>query len=398
MAIDPTIQVFPFQPDGSDIVNERLEFFTDAIPSWSGEVQTRSVRLTPRRSFEFLSSELADAARWQTHLAWNVSAKPVYLPIWPGGAVLETTLGSGATEVPVDTAWRDFTDGGIALLRNPEDPRRLELLSIDTVEADHLVLTDATANGWPAGSLLLAIRRARLDQDFTTSSFNRGMQYGRQRFVIDEANPYPAIAPATTYRAYPVITDRPSFSADPVIALERQVETVDDSVSLVAVHDPVGIPLYRQEHDWTLDGLAAVSAFRSMAYAIRGARNSVWMPTWRDDLQVAAAMTSAGKNLDVRRCGYADLIAQAINRRDLRIELTDGTVLYRRITASSVLDDATERLVLDTAPGRAIAVDQVAQISFMALCRSDSDIFEFAWWKGTYADIKTAWRARKHDI
>lgn len=397
MAIDTTLPVFSFMPDWSDVLNERLEFQTDAIPVWSGKVQTRATRITPRRSIEFLCSEQAQAAQWQANMAWKAAPGRLYLPLWTEGETLQADMASGSAAIGGDVSLLDFNAGDVVMLRG-ESPRQFELVELDAIASDHFTLANPTVANWPAGTAVLPVRRARMDANFTTSSFTRGMHYGRQRFIIDQANPYPAALPATTYRAFPVITTRPSFGQDPELALERNLERVDDDVGLIAVHDPIGIPLYRQEHNWNLFGRDQLASFRRMVYGLHGARNSVWMPTWRDDLTMVTAMASGSVNLVVAWCGYVDLVALAINRRDLRIELTDGTVLYRRVASAAAIDDDKELLVLDASLGVAVTVDQVAQISYMGLCRSDSDIFEFAWWTGDYAEVTTAWRARKHDI
>ena len=96
--------------------------------------------------------------------------------------------------------------------------------------------------------------------------------------------------------------------------------------------------------------------------------------------------------------GYATRTPQATNRRDLRIQLASGAVLYRRINASVDNGNGTETLTLDASLGVAVTPDQVAQVSFMGLCRSDSDQFELGWWRGDYMDVTTAWRARQHDL
>ena len=82
----------------------------------------------------------------------------------------------------------------------------------------------------------------------------------------------------------------------------------------------------------------------------------------------------------------------------MRIQLTSGAVLYRRVMASANNGNGTETLTLDAALGVAVTPAQVAQVSFMGLCRSDSDQFEIGWWRSDYADVTTAWRARQHDV
>lgn len=397
MALDVTIPAFPFPPDWSDLVRERLEFRTDAIPAMDGSEQTRKTRRTPRRRFEFALAADHDARRAMATLAWARGAGRVYLPLWTEGVRLAATLPSGTDVVPIEVAGREFAEDSVAILLGPTHDHH-QLVEVDTIGADYVSLVNVTDRDFPAGSYLHPVRRARFDAAFSTSAFNRSLTYGRQRFLIDEPNPFEAVAPATVYRGYPVLDTRPSYARDPETSLDRMAYRVDDDVSLVNEHDEVGIPLYRQVHDWNLEGRAALNAWRGMVYALNGKRNSLWVPTWLDDLRLASNMTSDTTAMVVAWTGYAARTPQATNRRDLRIQLASGAVLYRRVNASADNGNGTETLTLDAALGVAVTPDQVAQVSFMGLCRSDSDQFEIGWWRSDYADVTTAWRARQHDV
>lgn len=397
MAIDPTIPAFPFPPDWSELVRERLEFRTDAIPAMDGSEQARRTRMTPRRRFEFTLQAGNTARQALASLSWARGAGRVYLPLWTEGARLEAPLGAGADLVPVDVAGREFSDGAVAILVT-DNPADAELVQVDTIGAGYVQLAGATARAFPAGAFLHPVRRARFDSAVSLAAFNRALSYGRQRFLVDEPNPFPAQAPATTYRGFPVLTTRPSYARDPETSLDRMAYRVDDDIGLINEHDDVGLPLYRQVHDWNLDGRAALNAWRGMVYALNGKRNSLWVPTWLDDLTPVASMTPSATAMRVAWSGYAAHVAQAINRRDVRVELTSGAVLYRRIVASVDNGDGTETLTLDNGLGVAVAPHQVAQVSFMGLCRSDSDQFEIGWWRWDYADVTTAWRATRRDV
>lgn len=396
MALDLTIPAFPFAPDWTELVRERLEFRTDAIPAMDGSEQTRRTRMTPRRRFEFAIQATQGARQAMTNLAWARGARRVYLPLWTEGVRLGSDLGAASDVVPVATAGREFGDGQVAILIGAT-PAAHQLVEVTTVAPGYLQLASATDQDFPAGSYVHPVRRARFDAAFSTSSFSRDMTYGRQRFLIDEPNPFPAVAPATIYRGFPVLTARPSYARDPETSLDRMAYRVDDDIGLVNEHDEVGIPLYRQVHDWNLDGRAALNAWRSMVYALNGKRNSLWVPTFLDDLAVVGNMASGATAMPVAWSGYASQIAQATNRRDLRIELASGAVLYRRILASMDNGNGTETLTLDASLGVSVTPAQVAQVSFMGLCRSDSDQYEIGWWRWDYADVTTAWRATQHD-
>ena len=397
MAIDYTIPAFPFAPDWTDLVRERLEFRTDAIQAMDGSEQTRKTRITPRRRYEFLLSADKRQRQAMATLAWARGARLVYLPLWTDGARLSADLPSGTDAVPVDVTGLEFNAGAVAILV-AEDPARSELVEVASVEPGLVQLVGVTARAFPAGTWLHPVRRARFDAAFSTSSFTRSWAYGRQRFLIAEPNPYPSSLPPETYRGFPVLTTRPSYARDPETSLDRLAYRIDDDIGLVNDHDDVGLPLYRQVHDWNLQGRAALNAWRSMVYALNGKRNSLWVPTWLDDLTPVATMASNSAQLVVAWSGYALRTPQAMNRRDLRVELASGAVLYRRVMNSVDNGNGTETLTLDASLGVTVTPAQVAQVSFMGLCRSDSDQYEIGWWRGDYADVTTAWRARSHDV
>ncbi|HEX7383349.1 MAG TPA: hypothetical protein VF291_03490, partial [Burkholderiaceae bacterium] len=84
------------------------------------------------------------------------------------------------------------------------------------------------------------------------------------------------------------------------------------------------------------------------------------------------AASSSGTQLKVSDDGYGVFGRLQPGRRDLHIELADGTVLYRRITASAASGDA-ETLTLDAALPAAIAPGAVRQINWLTLCSLASD-------------------------
>jgi hypothetical protein len=397
MALDPTLPVFAFAPDWGETLRERLEFRTDAIGARDGTEQTRSTRLTPRRRLEFTLQAGQAERQFLAALQWRFGAALWYLPIWPDGQPLAAALAAGSTSIPVDTTTRDYQAGGVAVLVG-ESARDAEAVEIASLTATALTLTGTTARTWPAGTMVYPARKARADDAFRATPFTDGHASGRVRFLVAEANPWPEAAAATTYRGYPVLTTRPNTVRDPETELTRRLEEHDDNVAIKTVLDTVGIPLYRQQHDFALDGRQALADFRGLAYALRGKRGSIWVPTWLSDLTVAAAVGAADLVLPVQWCGYSDYVEGLVNRQDLRIELRDGTVLYRRIASATAVSAEVEELTLDSAPGVAFGPDDVLQVSFMGLCRSDSDYFEFDWWTGEYAEVPVAWRGRQHDV
>jgi hypothetical protein len=80
--------------------------------------------------------------------------------------------------------------------------------------------------------------------------------------------------------------------------------------------------------------------------------------------------------LDVANIGYSRFGKAQPGRRDIRLELWDGRVFLRRLTGVTELDADAERLALDAALGVSVTPAQVARISWLVLCRLDSDSIE----------------------
>jgi len=76
------------------------------------------------------------------------------------------------------------------------------------------------------------------------------------------------------------------------------------------------------------------------------------------------------------------------NRTHIRIELTNGTVLYRQITNVVKVDNATEDIVVGTQFDYEIAPAQIHKIAFLALARLDADRVEMAWVTPNHAKVR----------
>lgn len=395
MALNPALPLFSFLPDWGPGISERLAFRTDAMRARAGQEQTRGLLAAPRRLLEFaLGLEGVERQRFNARL-WATRKGEWYLPIWTDGLQLAAELTAGATTFTLEAADRDFSDGGVIMFLGA-DSGVAEVFDLSLV-GDSATIGEASARTWPAGTLVFPARRARIDENFSADAFTGGAGMGRIRFLLTEPSDWPAVAPATTYRGFPVLTTRPHTGRDPGTEFTVLADTVDDGLAPAAVFDYVGSPLALQQHDFWLSGREAIAELRSLLYYLNGKRKSIWVPTWLSDLSIAASMGSGSTALRVEHCGYTANLFEANNRRDIRIELQSGAVYYRRVSGSSVVSDSLEELTLDSALGVAVTVADVKQISFLALSRSDADLFQLEWWSGEMCEVATAWRGRKHD-
>jgi hypothetical protein len=369
------IIAWAFAPNWADGITERLDWATDVLQSETGMEQRRALRQAPRREFEI--SLLAEGRERQlldlSVFGWG--SRVWALPIWPDIQLTGVSVPAGALAIPCSTAGRDFRAGGLALLRS-ESAFGVEVVEVLSVELDGLTLKRSTQQDWPAGSRLYPARPATLAEQPGSDRLTDRLDRVNCRFQVLDACDWPDVMPATLYRGVPVLTARPDESEDLTRAYQRLLLELDNGTALPLLTDTASRAFPVMQHRWLLSGRDEQAAFRSLLYALSGRLAAVWVPTHADDLELVAPVSDVAMSVDVAAIGYTRFGRSQPGRRDVRIELVDGTALHRRITSSSELSADVERLVLDSALGRNVAPGDVLRISWLVLCRLDSDGIE----------------------
>lgn len=369
------IVAWSFVPDWGDSIVERLSFSTDIQQSESGVELRRSLRTSPRRELEAgmfaegMERQLLDMALF----GWG--SRIWALPIWPDIQLLAGLVTAGSTRINCSTQYLDFRKGGLAMLRG-ESAFEYEVVQVQDIDAAGLTLSRATQQTWPAGSRLYPARSAQLVEQPSLTRLTDQVQSAQVRFQVAEVSDWPEVMPATLYRGWPVLEQRPDENEDLTSSTQRLLSQLDNGMAIPLTTDVGGRAFALLGHRWLGMGRAERSAFRSLVYALRGQQKALWIPTHADDLTMANAITATSLVLDVRNIGYTRFGQLRAGRRDIRIELVDGTAFHRRIINATELSASVERLQLDSQLGRDVALDQVARICWMALCRSNSDVVE----------------------
>lgn len=364
-------RVWPVPPDWSAGVQEALRWSSDVMQATATAVtQHRALRTAPRRSFTFevlangQDRRVADMLLAGYAGTWD-------LPIWPDVQRLASPLASGADEIPCATDGFDFVAGGRALLFGGVN--RWEVLQVASVAADHLALSVPTVGAFGRGMRLYPLRRARA-QDAAEERL-RSDDLGRRSMAFDivEACDWPLLGGGTTYRGHDVLEVRPDESEDPSAAYSHIAQAVDYGTAYPVIHDLPGFALRSQRSSWKLMGRAQHSWFRSLLYTLDGRRTPMWIPSWAADLKPVSTIAGGAVAMPIEWAGYTLFGLGRPNRQDVRIELDDGAVLYRRIVASAEIG-AGETVVLDAAlDAGSIAPERIRRVSFMSLCAQASD-------------------------
>ena len=366
------IVAWTFTPNWADGVTEKLSWLTDVLKSESMVEQRRALRIAPRREIsaqiyaEGRERQMLDAALF----GW--SARVWALPIWADVQWLPVGVAAGAQTLPCDTAYLDFVAGGLALLRG-ESAAEYEVLEITAVTPTGLTFKRPVARTWAHGTRLYPVRRAIFAAQPKVTRLTDRLADIDVRFRVVEPCDWPEALPQTVYRGRPVLEDRPDESEDLRWGFDRLLKTLDNKTSSPVLTDIAGYALPVWGWRWVDAGRDKRAALRSLFYSLRGQQTAVWIPTHADDMTVAAPAPASHAYLDIVNIGYSRFCAGCVGRQDIRIEFTDGSTMYRRITRAGALDDATERIEFGQSHGRDITPESVARISYLQLCRLSSD-------------------------
>lgn len=372
-----------WQPDWSQPVLESVEWMTDVIQAFRGEEQRRALRIDPRQFLEFQVTASEDERRYMEAVLWGWGSRAFALPLWFDGQNLVATLNAGATVIPLNPAQRGYEAGDLVIITdgNSRNYEAVEILSL----ASTITLKRPTLQTWPAGTRVYPARSAVIENLVTVDRFDGTVGTLRIQWRMTEPKAWAAAA-TPTYRSLPVFEQKPNWIENPTLAFERKVSVLDASTGLTENFDEAAMPLTSQRMRYTLVNRAELDAWKKRLWTLRGKQGSIWVPTWARDMKIAATIGSASLAIDVNWFGYTKQIAQDSNRRDVRIELRNGTIFYRRITGSVEVSTAVERLSIDSALGINVQPEDAVLVSFMGLSRSEADRHEFAYFTGDVTD------------
>lgn len=384
-----------FSPDWSQPVVERLEWLTQVMESYSGIEQRVRLRTGARRSLEYsqLLGSHDERVRMENLVhAWQ--ARVFGLPLWQEVRLSTYTLAAGTTVIPVDTDSNDFVAGGLVGLVFGTDS---EFAEITEVQGTGLLLKSPLEKTWPAGTKILPVKPARLQNELKVSYPSDAIVQTRARFQIEDEWIFPVPTEPTQYRGFPVLMTASNWREEIDADHARKLVELDYLSGRRAFDDLSGVGSVRRTHRFLLAGRDAIAEFRAWLAARSGKLNAFWLPSFQADLALASPISAFDTAMTVTDRAFAANGGASVGRRDILISTTLGAQYFRRITGVTPLTESTESVAIDSALGASVLPDQVRYIAFMKLVRLDSDAVEIAHHTDQLAEVTLMLRSIKDD-
>ncbi|MGR4895030.1 hypothetical protein ACIPR8_07110 [Stenotrophomonas sp. LARHCG68] len=376
-------------PVGGDIAWQ-FEWLTEVLAPGAGNQQNRRLRHAPRITISFEALVAGAQHRLLENMLSARGSQPWRVPLPAGGGVLTADVAAGSTGLTVAGVAPCFADGGDVLIT---DGARQEVCNVASVVGGTLALAAPVSGPWPAGSKAFPLYAGRLYTLPAVSRFTSSAASLRLEFALTGDLPIAMPAEANTYRDFPVLELPIDWGADPAWTPTRELVTRDIGTAAVFAYDQRGYALPELAFGYTAVGATEIGALLARLYTLAGRFGAVWVPTFGQDLRVVASSAGASV-LDVEACGLAGN-ALPPSRRDIRIRLADGTLLYRRVLSVVSVGGAVERLALsESLPVFPLA--SVVECGWMLLAAQSADIVRLQWWKDDVAAVEFSFRGVAH--
>lgn len=367
-------KLWPLGPNWAKGLSEAFQFGTDVMISvGTTHSMHTSWRVEPLRTISFEVLGYDQGRRIADNLLAGHSG-PWELPLWQDFQWLFNAVEEDANEIMCRTEGFDFVVGGRAVLYS--GPNFWKIVEIEEIREDRLVLTEEVGTAFGAGVKLIPTRSAMLQSPPEEVMFTDTASTRRVSFLIEDANPWPALEDLTMYREYPVLERIPNEVEDPTNKYERMLQGVDYDTTTPFTYDLANQAIKSQKTGWLLHGRESHTWFRSLIYMLDGKRVPMWVPSFNSDLQLIADVLADSPTIEVEWCGYTQFGFGRHNRQDVRIQLSNGTVLYRRIVDASESGNS-EFLELDESISSDIVLwEDVVKVSIMMLATLAHDEVE----------------------
>lgn len=372
MTADSDLPVWTIRPNWREPLIERLSWLTDVLATSYGTEQRRALRLSPRREFEMLFNPVDQTRSYFELFLHRLGSQEFMLPLFHDAGRLSATVATGDLIIPVDTTYREFVAGGLAILLDSRDPFVFEKVTIAAVATDSITITGAVTKTWGKGATIHPLRRSRLDQDSAASALTSRASEATIRFQLNQANDIPDEGTWHVLLGdYPLFTDKPNWRETVDLDFARNSLLLDNDHGLRELGDDAGRAFTLQSHSAMMTGRAAHWAFRQFLYRLRGQQGAIWVPSFKRDVELSRAAITGDLALDIKNIGY-EYTGGAVSGRT---RLWFGGEITAEINGvDNALTGAEERLTLAAALTDNLALGSYG--SFLDACRLASDDIE----------------------
>lgn len=383
---------------------ETLNWATDLMRSKDGVEQAFSLRLAPFSVIRYTLRHSADLD-WQRTtiealLMGGTPVLPFGVQLWYEAEKITTSALSTDTTVNIDTRYMQIAAGESFVFTTPS--RENILLEIDSFTATDITFTQAIGTALPVDTYGMPVRYGHLQSNPTLTTGQKNLQDTvfdlRTEADIDigdvDANYFDFHTVESPAR--PILRKRGIRNDSARGLIYRETQELDSITGRKFVTGTESMGEWLSDLVVYCNSKAEIRAWREFLHYMRGTWGKFYLPSFQNDLPLDSPIALGGNSFDVPYMGIAAFLNGVAPYRDLRIQLQDGSVEYKRITLVTDNGDGTETITVDSVIG-SVGFSSVADtvISWMRLVRIEADTARFLHRYIGQADLEFTVRSTK---
>lgn len=394
-------EVFLYNHNWETAITERYSYLTNIIESDDGSEQGILLRNYPSRTmdYEFLSANtqsIAEIARQRAKLENFLSHaqdSTIALPIFSDKLLLESQLAIGSSSIVFskNPQLYDYYVNGNLIIYDSYD--NYEIIKISSINSTTIGLTSNTTKLWNVGAKIAPIRQALLSEETISGiEHTQFLENYSISFTIKSEdtvnNPrFAAYSPTYTYKSYPVYFPDHNYIDDKSIELYKHLGKMGTDYGIFRNESrlntnrkKIGIKLIKN----TRQDLCNFFGFFA---ALKGRLNYLWIAEKNKSFQLAENYNAGQNNITIYDIGYYKYIKQNNAKRYLVFYRSNGSIYFNKIIDSMNNGNGTETLYLESTFNFNFTPADFPDISYLTLCRSDSDSLEISYSTQDSVDI-----------
>ena len=241
------VLAFPFPPNFSQALIERLSWKTDVLSHYDGSEQRIKQRQVARMGYEYRLTALGVNAQRLKAMLWGWQARVFAVPVWTDEGSLQASANADDVVLTINTDELDYHAGGFVVLLS--DTYKLEVVEIESLTATTITLANGLGSAWSAGTKVCPARLARIASDLEFKNTLQGVDGVVSFDVVDSTNA-PAVDFSLTYRGLPVLDRVPNRSDGVSTAFKRDMEILDNMTGVVTYDDRSDFANILQDYHW----------------------------------------------------------------------------------------------------------------------------------------------------
>lgn len=371
-------ELWPLVPNWASGVKETYEFRTEIITSRSGKEQRRALRTTPRRSVGYDSIVTDDALRrMEGQLARGQESLMLGADFVRGVKTTSALPVTGNTvQVRSVPAW--LTVGAKVALSYRRTSR---LFTVQNIAGTTLTFIEPADVGFGAGGRISRVVAGYVEPSLKTTRVTGTVATVSTSFEPDpatEAVDEGSLDPSVWFDGREIFMARPNWTRSPTVTFAHDIESVDYGRGRVRRFSPVPFGTTTRQATYLGRTIAQMDAIRQFFARQKGRRGEFYLPTWADDMALAATVPGMSDQMRIVGRQVFDDYASDTARRSVLLVNKDGSAIAFKFDAISLVGGDSVLHLTSPFPFD-ILLSDVKQVCWLQLSRFASDTLAVEW-------------------